>query len=206
MSGIHDTKPYWEMSRIKLEGIGRFDRLYQEQKKRLSTTKVRNRATTSLQKKPRKHILPKTSAIQTRPRPMTKVDEIGEIELVGYKPSEYKAYRKQEPLRGRTAPAEFGSRDTFKDCHTPIQVTKRFQGDPILSVPIKNTPFNVVSRQVPKKRKLPKRELAAPIHDVLFEESIDTHENIDPWGYSSNEKVDCPEVTLHGIHLKVSRL
>ena len=204
---MQSDKPYWEMSRITMEGLGRFDRLYKDQKKRIYTTKFKHRATTSLNKTPKKtHILPQATTPKLREKKSPKIDEIGEIEHVGFKPSEYKAYPKQEPLRGRTAPAEFGSRDIFKDCHTPIQVTKRFQGDPILSVPIKNTPFNVAPKEPPKKRELPRRKLAEPIHDVLFEESVDQHENIDPWGYSSNEKVVCPEINLRGIHLKVSRL
>jgi hypothetical protein len=45
-----------------------------------------------------------------------------------------------------------------------------------------------------------------PIHEVLFEESVDPHEDIDPWGFSRNEKVAAPDATFHGVRLTVSRL
>lgn len=199
-------KPYWEMSRISLDGLGRYDRIFKEQKKRLLTQKAKTRNSTSTQKTKKPEFAPTPKPTTTIGKRHQKVDDIGEIELVGYKPSEYKAVRKQEPLRGRTAPAEFGCRDTFKDCHTPIQITKRFQGDPILSVPIRNKPFTSISETPKVRTRSMKRDVAVPIFDSLFDESIDQHENIDPWGYASNEKVVCKEVNINGVKIKVSRL
>ena len=200
---MNQGKPYWEMSRLSMEGMGRFDRLYKDQKKRIlsSKAKARNNVVSSSYKP---ISIPK-KVEYGQPKLKQKIDDIGEIELVGYKPSEYKAFRSQQPLRGRTAPSECGCRDIFKDCHTPIQVTKRFQGDPILSVPIRRTPVtSSLSKSSSLKKEKAKRDL--PIHEVLFEESVEQRENLDPMGYSANETVNCPEITMHGIKLKVSRL
>jgi hypothetical protein len=46
----------------------------------------------------------------------------------------------------------------------------------------------------------------APIHEVLFEESVDNREDIDPWGFSRNEKPVVHESVFRGIPLRASRL
>lgn len=192
---MNGSKPYWEMSRIKLEGLGRFDRLYKEQKQRIMTSATKNRNSDRMGSR-------KNHAITQKPPPPR--PDVEDIELVGYKPSEYRAFRQQTPLRGRTAPVEHGSRDVFKDHHTPIQITKKFSGDPILSVPIRRSRPQVVKRSILEPMK--DRDQSVPIHEFLFEESIDPRENIDPWGYTAGEKIDQPEVDIGGIKIKVSRL
>lgn len=182
-------KPYWTMSRVEVPGIGRYDWLYKQPPPKI----------------PRK---PKTAAIKKPKSPPEPTQSApGEqVELVGYKPSEYRAVPSRAPLRGTTAPAEFGRRDIFADMHTPIQVTKKYNGSPILSVPIQSYSRLSKTRSRSIKPRNSFNEESAEIHDVLFEESVDPHEDIDPWGFSRDEKVEAPDKVLHGIKLTVSRL
>lgn len=189
-----ESKPYWPMSRLDLPGLNRYDWIYKS-----PPPKVPPRTRTAFSNV-------KLRASKPEP-PKPPQDPIEVMELVDYKPSEYRALPARPPLRGGTVPVEKGSRDLFKDLHAPIQITKRFYGDPILSVPIKSSsrstrdhPLNVTRRSTAKKP----REV--PIHEVLFEESINHHEDIDPWGFSRNEDVDMSDIMFHGIKLNVSRL
>ncbi|EAY09177.1 hypothetical protein TVAG_363920 [Trichomonas vaginalis G3] len=158
--------------------------------------------TCTTKRSPHQRSQQKTRAPSQKP-PQPKPD-VEDIELVGYKPSEYRAFRQPTPLRGRTAPVEHGSRDIFKDHHTPIQITKKFSGDPILSVPIRKSKQQIVKRSILEPMK--ERDPSVPIHEFLFEESIDPHENIDPWGYTAGEKINHPEAEVGGIKIKISRL
>ena len=189
-----DTKPYWTMSRLDIKNFGRYDWLY---KHPAPQPKIKPRTS-----------MPKPQKIKTTSmlKSFKDADPTDEIELVGYKPTEYKSIPSRPPLRGCTAPVECGRRDIFTDMHTPIQVTKKFNGSPIISVPIANTTRRVnVSSSILKQKKQEEDE-SAPIHDILFEESIDLHEDIDPWGFSRDEKVVAPDKDFHGIKLTVSRL
>ncbi|OHS94349.1 hypothetical protein TRFO_11212 [Tritrichomonas foetus] len=187
-----DSKPYWTMSRLDLQSFGRYDWLYRHPA-------------------PQPKIKPKTALAKKQQPPSTSqtmksTDPADDIELVGYKPSEYKSVPVRPPLRGMTAPVENGRRDVFNDMHTPIQITKRFNGSPIISVPISNTTRKTIPRRLLKSRRENEEDVALPIHDVLFEESVDPHEDIDPWGFSRDEKVVAPDKTFHGMKLTVSRL
>ena len=201
----NDGKPYWEMSRLQIDNLGKYDRLFKDQKLRISKCKTREqeRVQKALKFQQKQKELQKEMLNELQKF----TDPSENIELVGYKPSEYRAYRTPSILRGMTAPIEHGSRDAFKDYNTPIQIHKKFSGSPILSVPLrssnKSTSRNNSSSLLPPKRK---RKLAGSIHEVLFEESIKHHEAIDPWGYSIDEKVVCPEIVFHGIKLKVSSM
>jgi len=183
------AKPYWEMSRVEIANLGRFDWFYKNQK---------TRATTSESKPQNEKRIGSSIKPQRKPERNNPLDV---IEHVGYKPSEYKAIPPPVPLRGLTAPAEHGKRDIFKDLHTPIQVTKKFMGAPVLSVPIRGKPESQIAKTV-----VHKRALNQPIHDVLFDESVDQKEIIDPWGFTPQEKVDVPETVFKGIKLRVSRM
>lgn len=188
-----ETKPYWTMSQLDIKNFGRYDWLY---KHPAPQPKIKPKAPLTKQQKLRAATVTKSF----------KEDPADEIELVGYKPTEYKSIPSRPPLRGCTAPVECGRRDIFTDMHTPIQITKKFTGSPIISVPIANTTRrNVTSRSIPKPKQQTEDE-SAPIHDVLFEESIDPHEDIDPWGFSRDEKVVAPDKNFHGMKLTVSRL
>jgi hypothetical protein len=82
-------------------------------------------------------------------------------------------------------------------------------GDPILSVPLRTSTTTKTQRSIPKlSTRSVRRESEAPppIYEVLFEESIDPHEDIDPCGFSRNEKVVVHEGVYRGIPLTVSRL
>lgn len=206
---MKDEKPYWEMSRLTLDNLGKYDQLYKDQKQRLRTSATR-RSQKRTEPQPYRY-KPSTAMTRTTPPVVMTAETMqrereyptDKIELVGYKPSEYKAYRPPTTLRGRTAPVEHGSRDIFKDFHTPIQITHKFQGAPILSVPIKRQKQPARSRSINTKRT---RNLTDPITTILFEESVGQNEVIDPWGYAADEEVVIPEKTFHGIKLKVSHL
>lgn len=189
-----EAKPYWTMSRLDIKNFGRYDWLY---KHPAPQPKIKPRTSLAKPQKTKKSALPKS---------FQDMDPADEIELVGYKPTEYKSIPCRPPLRGCTAPTQSGRKDIFNDMHTPIQVTKRFNGSPIISVPIASvTRRNNNSHNISKTRK-PNDDESAPIHDILFEESIDLHEDIDPWGFSRDEKVVAPDKSFHGIKLTVSRL
>ena len=190
-----ESKPYWPMSRLDLPGMNRYDWIYKS-----PPPKVPHRARTAFSNVKLRASKPEP------PKPPPK-DPTEVMELVCYKPSEYRALPARPPLRGGTVPTEKGSRDLFKDLHAPIQITKRFYGDPILSVPIKTSSRASRSPTLnPTRRSTAKKTREMPIHEVLFEESINPHEDIDPWGFSRDEEVDMSEVMFHGIKLNVSRL
>lgn len=189
-----ETKPYWTMSRLDLGNYGRYDWLYKHPspQPRIKTQSQIGKTAKSLK--------PLHKSKQS-------ADPAEEIERIGFKLSEYKSIPRRPPLRGCTAPSESGRIDTFKDMHTPIQITKKFNGSPIISVPIASslqTP-TFPHRLLNNRRSTNNNELL-PIHEVLFEESIDPHEEIDPWGYSRDEKVVVPDKNFHGIKLTVSHL
>jgi hypothetical protein len=91
--------------------------------------------------------------------------------------------------------------------HTPVQVTHRFNGGPILSVPItpQPRPARLLSSSLGSAIRTT-RKPETPIHEVLFEESVQPREDIDPWGYSRNETVVRPDAVFRGLKLTVSRL
>jgi hypothetical protein len=182
-----DPLPYWTMSRLELPPLGRFDWLYKQPPPKLPRRSASRQVIQPIERSPTNEIV---------------------FERVGYRPSEYLAVPRREPLRGLTAPDEHGIRGAFADLRTPLQITKKFNGDPILSVPIQTS--SITARTTPpvvRKRELSKpTETQAGIHEVLFEESVDPHEEIDPWGFSRNEKVVVHEGVFRGIPLTVSRL
>jgi hypothetical protein len=188
-----EEKPYWPMSRLDLPRMNKFDWLFK------STQPHPSPSVLEKAKKPK----PPTPTPQPRPDP-----DLTIIEHVGFKPSEYQAAPQRPPLRGSTGPWERGPRKGFRDLHTPIQVTHKFNGGSILSVPLKeiktsrrtHTPPQLAKRsETPKVRHV-------PIHQVLYEESVCQREEIDPWGYSRNEKVVAPDAVFQGVRLTVSRL
>jgi hypothetical protein len=184
-------KPYWSASRIDLPYMGRYDWLYNQPQPRIDALKG----------------LYTAQHCRRKPPPPPSPQDIFEFEHVGCRPSEYRSIPFREPLRGMTAPAEGGRRDIFRDLHTPVQITQRFSGDRIFSVPLR---LSTVAKK--KRRGRPSTQLRsvqrslAPIHEVLFEESVDPHEEIDPWGFSRNEQVVAPDQVFRGIRLTVSRL
>ena len=185
-----NEKPFWEMSRLEMKYFSRY-----QQTPNNNLKKKRN--ITSLH--PTRSEIVKT---QEKLRPLRTIpkDPTEVIELVGYKPSEYKAFHPSTTFRGLTAPTQYGSREIFKDFHTRPQITKKFNGTATLSVPIKK--FESILKDNEKEEK----NLKSPIHLLLFDESIQSREEIDPWGYTSDEKVDLPEKKLKGIKLKVSKI
>ena len=197
---MEDSRPFWEMSQIDINQFGRYDWLYRHpapQPKIILSDSQLKKIQKSIDPPPKKSNEYK--------------DPADNIELVGYKPSEYKFLPTRPPLKsGRKVYDDFNNHnnikfDAFKDMHTPIQVTKRFSGSPIISVPITSglRSRKTTSRKSTSRSK--RSENALPIHDVLFEESINPREDIDPWGYSRDEKVD-KQITFHGMKLGVSRL
>jgi hypothetical protein len=192
-------KPYWTMSRLDLPRFQRFDWLYNSPPPKVSSNSV-----VSSKRKQKSAESPLTSATCTA---RGSKPDVTVIELVGYKPSEYQAAPQRPPLRGATVPWEHGRRDAFRDMHTPVQITQKYNGGPILSVPIRRMPIpGRISRESFASLGSSASKAEVPIHEVLFEESVDPHEDIDPWGYSRNEKVVAPDATFRGVRLTVSRL
>lgn len=200
-----DGTPYWEISRLNIEGLGKYDRFLRDQKIRISRCKTREQEKN--QKIARDRMKEKELQIKVLRESRKFTDPSEKIELVGHRHSEYRAYRAPPALRGMAPPTECGSKDVFRDYNTPIQVHMKFSGNPILSVPLKSASrlaaIENAASSLPLKKK---KKLANSIHNILFEESIKHHEFIDPWGHSMDERVFCPEIVFHGIKLKVSNM
>jgi hypothetical protein len=179
-----DPLPYWTMSRLDLPHLARFEWLYK-------------------QPPPKK---PPRSASHRPPPPSAPISPL--FVHVGFRPSEYRSVPRRAPLRGLTAPDEHGHRGAFNDLHTSTQITKKFFGDAIFSVPLQK--YSVAAGPMApetRTRSVPAdRGNTAPIHEVLFEESVDSREDIDPWGFSRSEKVVVHGADFHGIPLAASRL
>ena len=202
---MKDTKPYWETSRLELKSMRKYEWLYKTNPPRVRTA-IRSSLATGKPEKVVIHTRPRTLKPEIPPTPPVQSSSpYDEIELIGYRPTNYTAVPKRSALRGMTAPAEYGRRDIFQDCHTPIQITHRFSGDPILSIPIeaKKQPKKITRRSVQSKQQ---SEFNIPIHEYLFEESVDPHEDIDPWGYTRDEEIPTSGITIKGMKLNVSRL
>jgi hypothetical protein len=173
-----DDKPYWEMSRLELDRLGVFDCLYKE----------------SRPKMPRR---PRLRAPEPAPT-SRRFDPADAIELVGYKPSEYRSLPQREPLRGAKPPAERGAAGAFADMRTPVRITQKFSGDRLLSAPIgvggDRYRCRKIACRLPKTRKSRARRRAA-VDQAPKEVEIPGEEVAGPTG-----------TVFHGIPLTVSRL
>ena len=205
---MKDTKPYWEMSRIDAPGFNKYSWLYKPENPRAKTSMRSSLATGKLEKftystNPSRNSNRAVSRqLQTPKTPQPHED----MTTIGFRVSNYTSVPVRPALRGMTAPAECGRRDIFKDQHTPIQITHKFSGCPILSVPIdtgKKPKRTIKTRNVQTREKT---EHDVPIHEYLFEESVDPHEDIDPWGYTRNEEIPINSKNFRGIKINISRL
>jgi hypothetical protein len=173
-----DEKPYWEMSRLELDHLGLFDWLYKKPPPKM----------------PRRPPLRAPEPAST-PR---RFDPADAIELVGYKPSEYRSLPQREPLRSLKPPSECGAPGAFVDMRTPVQITQKFSGDPILSTPIGAGAdahrLRKMGSRLPKTRQLRTR------HRAAADEA--------PWemDVAGDDVAGPTETVFHGIRLTVSRL
>ncbi|KAH0790765.1 hypothetical protein GPJ56_005360 [Histomonas meleagridis] len=127
------------------------------------------------------------------------------LEFSGYKPSEYLALPKRQPLHGSAPPTDFKKiDDVFADMNTPVQITKKFNGGPILYVPIsKKKKQQNPNKRINRVEDSPHKSNESSIHEILFEQSINPPK---PDPSISLDKANSFETTYKGKKIVVSRL